>query len=276
MKIAALLALGLMTTAAAPQDHQRQAEAAFAAARAATPTPLRLDREHREWRLDRQGEGVDVADTDERWADRWRTSAVRDSKARSLAVAPDSLPRDCVDIGLDNCLSTMGGYLNIRGQPLMWQLQQGSTSEDGVGGGYVLMTGSDRLRPEAWSHDGVWYDAPDVFWIEDMAYVAVPGVMAGTGSGNADALYRYTPDAEHPLTEVDNTSWRDTDLPALLPQGLEIWKGVAFNYVALIARTALWKPDDGNCCPTGGNATLEFEIRDDRLVLTRLVKDETP
>lgn len=279
MKIAALLASSLvwgLLTAAAPQDHERAAQAAFAAARAATPTPLRLDREHQEWRLDRQSEGADPGDTDERWADRWRAAAARDSKARSLAVALDSLPGRCVDIGLDNCLSTMGGYLNIRGEPLMWQLQQGSTDEDGVSGGYVLMTGSDRLRPEAWSHDGAWYDTPRAFWIGERAYVAVPGFMAGAGAYNADALYRFTPGADHPLTEIDNESWRDIDLPALLPTGLEIWKGVSFSYDGMTARTALWRPSDGNCCPSGGEATLEFEIRGDRLVLTRLVKDDAP
>lgn len=280
MKIAALLAssliVGLMTAAAAPQDRQGEAEAVFAAARAVSPTPVRLDHERLVWLEDRARDSAYAADTDEEWITRWTTAAARDSKARSLAVALDSLPGQCVDIGLNNCLSTMGGYLNIRGEPLMWQLQQGSTDEDGVSGGYVLMTGSDRLRPEAWSHEGVWYDAPRAFWIEDKAYVAVAGVMAGTGSWNADALYRYTPDADHPLTEIDNTSWRDTDLPALLPQGLELWKGVAFNYDSLTARTALWRPDDGNCCPTGGQATLEFEIRGDRLVLIQLIKDETP
>jgi len=44
----------------------------------------------------------------------------------------------------------------------------------------------------------------------------------------------------------------------------------------MTARTALWRPSDGNCCPSGGEATLEFEIRGDRLVLTRLVKDDAP
>lgn len=280
MKIAAVLASsligGLLTSAAAPQDSQRRAEAAFAAARAVSPTPVRVEQAHLAWLDDRARDGADVAATDEEWTERWATSAARDTRVRSLAVRGDSLPGACVDIGLSDCSTPTGGYLNIRGARLMWQLQDGFTPEDGKSAGYVLLTGTDRLRAEAWGHDGVWYEAPKILWIEEQAYIGVAGVMAGTGVYNADALYRFTPGADRPLTEIDNTSWQQQDLPALLPTGLEIWKGVAFNYDALTARTGLWRASDGNCCPSGGEATLIFEIRGDRLVLTQLLKDETP
>lgn len=279
MKIAALMATGLvwgLLTAAAPQDGQRRAEAAFAAAEAVSPTPLRMKREHQEWLQERVMDGSDVAETDERWAERWTTAAARDARVRALAVDARRLPTDCVDIGISDCTTPTGGYLNIRGHLLMWQLQEGFTPEDGKTAGYVLMTGTDRLRAETWGHDGVWYEAPRVLWIADQAYVGVAGVMAGTGAYNADALYRFTPGADHPLTEIDNESWRDIDLPALLPTGLEIWKGVAFNYDTMTARTGLWRPSDGNCCPSGGEATLSFEIVGDRLALVELIKDEAP
>ena len=280
MKIAAVLAssliVGLLTTAAAPQDSQRRAEAAFDAARAVSPTPVRVEHARLVWLDDRAMDGADVAGTDEEWTERWRLSAARDAQVRSQAIQGDSLPGACVDIGLSDCSTPTGGYLNIRGARLMWQLQDGFTPEDGKSAGYVLLTGTDRLRAEAWGHEAVWYEAPKIIWIEEQAYIGVAGVMAGTGVFNADALYRFTPGADHPLTEIDNTSWRADDLPALLPTGLEIWKGVAFNYDTLTARTALWKPDDGNCCPSGGEATLVFEILGDRLVLTQLLKDEAP
>lgn len=279
MKIAALLATGLvwgLLTAAAPQDGRRQAEAALAAAQAVSPTPLRMKREQQEWLQERAMDGSDVAETDARWTERWTTSAARDARVRSQAVRAERLPVDCVDIGISDCATPTGGYLNIRGQLLMWQLQDGFTPEDGKTAGYVLLTGADRLRAETWGHEGVWYEAPKILWIADQAYIGVPGVMAGTGVYNADALYRFTPGADHPLIEIDNESWRDIDLPALLPAGLEIWKGVAFNYDVLTARTSLWRASDGNCCPSGGDATLSFEIVGDRLVLVELIKDEAP
>ena len=279
MKIAALLASGLvwgLLTAAAPQDGRRQAEAAFAAARAVSPTPLRLEIERREWLQERAFEDAVVAETDERWAERWNASARTDARVRALAVRAAGLPEGCVDIGLSDCTTFTGGYLNIDGERLIWQLQNGFTPQDGGVAGYVLLTGGERLQAQTWDHGGIRYEPPQIFRVEDQVYVAVAGVIAGTGAYNADALYRFTPGVDHPLIEIDNESWRDTDLPALLPTGLEIWKGVAFNYDSLIARAGLWRQSDGNCCPTGGVATLEFDIRGDRLVLTRLIKDETP
>jgi hypothetical protein len=55
-----------------------------------------------------------------------------------------------------------------------------------------------------------------------------------------------------------------------LPEGLEIWKGVAFDFSnpwsGYVARTSLWRSDDGNCCPTGGSAEIGLEIEGDKLV----------
>ena len=282
MKIATLLVssliAGLLTTAAAPQDGRSRAQAAFAAARAVSSTPLRLDQEHRNWLQERTFEGAVVTETDDRWAERWITLAARDARTRTLAIRATSLPGACVDIGLSNCSTATGGYLNIDGHRLMWQLQNGFTAEDGTAAGYALLTGGDRLRAVAWDHAGIRYDPPKVIRIQDQTYVAVSGRIAGTGAYNADAVFRFTPGIDPLLTEIDNETWRDTDLPTLLPTGLEIWKGVAFNYDdnSLTARTALWTSRDGNCCPTGGQATLVFEIRDGRLVLTELLKDQTP
>lgn len=280
MKIAALLVssliVGLLTTAATPQDERSRAEAAFAAARAVSPTPLRLDQEHRSWMEERTFEGAVVADVDDFQAEHWIASAARDTRTRALAIRTTSLPDACVDIGLSNCSTATGGYLNIDGHRLSWQLQNGFTPEDGTAAGYVLLTGGDRLRAEAWGHAGIRYEPPTVIRVEGQAYVAIPGRIAGTGAHNADALFRVTPGANPLLTEIDNETWRDTDLPALLPTGLEIWKGVTFNYDGLTARTGLWRASDGNCCPSGGEATLVFEIRGDRLVLTELLKDEVP
>ncbi|WP_439470569.1 hypothetical protein [Brevundimonas sp.] len=282
MKIATLLVssliVGLLTTAATPQDERSRAEAAFAAARAVSPTPLRLDQDRRSWLQERAFEGAVVAEVDDLQAEHWIASAARDARTRALAVRTTSLPDACVDIGLSNCSTATGGYLNIDGRRLSWQLQNGVTPEDGTAAGYVLLTGDDRLRAEVWGHAGIRYEPPTVMRVEGQTYVAIPGRIAGTGAYNADALFRVTPGADPLLTEIDNETWRDADLPALLPTGLEIWKGVAFNYddESLTARTSLWTSRDGNCCPSGGQATLVFEIRGGRLVLTELLKDATP
>jgi len=56
--------------------------------------------------------------------------------------------------------------------------------------------------------------------------------MAGAGAYNADALYRFTPGADHPLTEIDNESWRDIDLPACCPPA---WKSGRASRSAMTA-----------------------------------------
>lgn len=196
------------------------------------------------------------------------------ARIRALVVTPADLPQACIDIGISRCWTSVGGYLNIGRTQLMWQLQDGQTEEDGVTAGYVLLVGDgEPLHPVAWSREGVIYEAPRLIWDQLLPYVWVPGRMAGTGAFNADALFRFTPEADNPLTEIDITRWRDSDLPALLPDDREIWKGVTYRLESLAARTSLWRPEDGNCCPSGGEATLMFEIEDDRLVLKALIPD---
>lgn len=269
MTLVALLAL-VALSASPQQPPAPAADQAFAVARAATPAPFRLDRERAQWLEARKSD----EDADAYWSERWTADARRDQGIRALAVAPADLPRGCVEIGISGCDTTAGGYLNIRGDRLTWQLQEGFTEEDGRTAGYVLLLGDDPLHPVAWGREGVFYDAPRLLWDNDTAYVWTPGGMAGTGAFNADALYRFTPDAAAPLTAIDTLSWRDRDLPALLPDGREIWKGVGYSYDMLAAHTSLWRPDDGNCCPSGGEATLLFAIEGDRLVLKELIPDD--
>lgn len=267
MSIIALLASVALGLPGSPQAAPPEVERAFAAARAVAPAGRKLERERAQWLLER---GTD-AGADARWTDLWAGAAARDGALRALAVTPADLPRGCVDIGIAGCETSAGGYLNVGGARLMWQLQDGFTEEDGRGAGYVLLVGDDTLRPVAWSREGSFYEAPRLLRVEDTDYVWVPGGMAGTGAYNADALYRFTPDADEPLTEIDTQGWRDLDLPALLPADREIWKGVGYSYDGLSAQTSLWRPDDGNCCPTGGEAILLFAIEGERLVLKQLI-----
>jgi hypothetical protein len=271
IKIAALIACASLSAGFA-QQAAPEPERAFAAARAVSPTPLRLDRDREAW-LEARRDAAFRDDVDAQWSERWTADVARDGAVRAIGVTPADLPAGCVDIGISGCKTLSGGYLNINGERLMWQLQDGFTEEDGRAAGYVLLTGADRLHPVAWGREALWYEAPQVFGDDEHAYVRIAGGMAGTGSFNADVLFRYRPGAEPRLEEIDTESWRERDLPALLPPRLEIWKGVAYSDTMQSARAGLWRPDDGNCCPTGGAATLMFEIRGNRLVLTALTRD---
>jgi hypothetical protein len=271
---AAVLALGTSGAAAQPVSiSSSDLEAAFDAARQVSPVPLSLDRQQAEWN-EYGDQGVQGrADL----IDDLNARAARDRNAWDLRTTSAELARACVPIALRDCHNVSGGYVRRQDRPtLYWQIQRGFTESGGVAGGFVLLQlepDGGALRPVAWDFEGFVYQQPE--WAEGAGdpdgdvFVAVAGVHDGTGARNADVIFRIGAEVGRPLVQIDNFSWRDS-LDVQLPQGLEVWKGVNFAYGALMADTALWRTGDANCCPTGGEAFLDFEIRDDRLTLTNV------
>jgi hypothetical protein len=271
----AIIVMLVATPALAQSQPPQAVERAYVTARAVSPTPLSIDRERAAWLMER-AESAAVADTDEQWRAHWAASADRDITTRGMVVLADDLAQGCIDIRLGGCTSPSGGYVPMGEHRLFWQLQEGSTPEDGVGSGFVLLAGTQaHLNPAAWDFEGVLYEPPVVFRQDDSLYVAVAGRSVGTGSFNVDRLFRWVPNAPEPLVQIDNETWLDT-LDQHLPPGLSVWKGVAFNYPSLSAETALWRDQDGNCCPTGGQAVIGFEIRGNALVVTDVESDVLP
>jgi hypothetical protein len=272
-----LLSVMMVLGAAAPAVAQlpppsAQLNAAFEAARAASPTAPQLEAEQREWlhyrTLDEYGYG---ADGDDGRAEELTRRAQRDRALREVTVASPEALGACIGSALKGCSSRAAGWLSSPdGDRLFWQLQDGYTDENGITGGFMLLSGGGTgpVRPRAWAFEGWRYEAPTLLMVEGQMYVAVAGRMAGTGNGNADALFRWSPDAAEPLVQIDNWSWRE-QLAERLPTGLEVWKGVDYRYAdsEIWAWTKLWQPNDGNCCPSGGEASLTFELRNDALVL---------
>jgi hypothetical protein len=58
--------------------------------------------------------------------------------------------------------------------------------------------------------------------------------------------------------------WAD-DLATRLPEGHAVWKGILVDFATMTSTTSLWRPEDPNCCPTGGTADLRFAIVGDAL-----------
>jgi len=255
-----------------------QVTEAFAATRSGSPVPLSLEADQAAWLADLRQAENENPQPDLMFEGRLQTLLqirARDAGIRAMRVPGiEALSGDCITAVLDGCLASMGGHLKVRdGSVLYWQLQSGSTEETGITDGIILLSAIDAapgsLGPVAWSFEGARFDPPLLVSnsTEDgQVYVAVPGVHAGSGSHNADLLFRWTPASDRPLTQIDNWSWRDA-LDERLPPGLGVWQGVRFDYRELMAVTPLWAPDDGNCCPSGGWAILGFEIVGDRLVL---------
>ena len=282
MRTLAVLTLVSLTLAGAgPVVSQTPTlDQALRRAGAATPLPLTLARDQAEWRADHAGlpADVDAAEDIRARIEDLTARAERDERLGAMVFrAPPVLGRECVATGLKGCSSPMGGYLALREGRLLWQVQDGFTEENGVSGGIVFFgdAGAARIGPTtpiAWSFDAARFDAPVLLTGPDFggaAYIAVPGVHAGSGSGNADALFRWDfPDSRR-LTQIDTWSWWD-DLAERLPEGLEVWQGVRFDWNNMMAVTPLWQDGDGACCGTAGTAILSFSIEGDRLVLSNI------
>ena len=270
MRIRLAVLLGaLVLSGSTPGLAQDRVEAAYRAALAVSPTPRSLQEDQRWWREDRAR--MDAPERAHMDQDRVEDlNALRDRDASTARTRPTlaGLLAGCVPLGLDGC-SAEGGWLRVTDdRVLFWQTQRGTTEEDGITGAAILMSGraDGSLTPVAWVRGG-FFSAPVVVMGENGAvYVALPGFHAGTGHHNAVVVFRWTGDAARPLVQIDNTSWTDA-LKAQLPEGLEVWKGVDIDYENLVAFTPLWQAGDGNCCPSGGTAILNFRLEADRLAL---------
>jgi hypothetical protein len=200
---------------------------------------------------------------------------LRASLRAAEPVDLDDIGTTCLETSLDDCKVYSAGYLNVAdfsdndGTPfLAWQTQLGSTPTDGIIGGFVLF----QHDGDGWSvldsgFDG-FFELPR---LNQDGLLHVPSYSQGTGAFNTDCLYQWG-DREG-WTKIEMDQWL-TEIGPLLPPGLEIWKGVEYDFShpwsGLVARTALWRSDDGNCCPTGGSAVITLDIADERLTATSL------
>ena len=185
---------------------------------------------------------------------------------RTMIKTPSARGQICMATWLDQgCGVTASGILWRKdGQPVHWQMMDGASGEDGIGAGIVLWaaSGHGTAKLIGWSFDGVHYEPPR---LTQGGMIWVPGRVAGTGNGNADLLFKWD-DASKAWQDIELESWRAA-LPSKLPKGFGIWKGVDYDFEGLAASSKLWRDKDGNCCPSGGEALLEFTITGRGLVL---------
>jgi uncharacterized protein len=200
----------------------------------------------------------------------------RDANGRAMTVfpRPATLERDCLGGVLRDCRVTGAGTAMAEDgrTRVVWQAQAGFTERDGVRAGIVLLAearGGWRLL--GWSFEGHRYDAPRLIQQDSDRLLHLPGRGGGSGSANMDLLYRL---AAEGWQEVEAESWK-LALPARLPQGLEVWQAVEYDFAELIANSRLWRDQDGNCCPSGGNALFELRIEGTSVVLEGVSLDAT-
>lgn len=258
----------------------RQAAELWTEVSAVTGRRTTLTRRHADWIADRDAGQVDetTGEARARTADELRdiyqgyisvlTEELRLARAIPAQSPVTALAGGCIGSALAGCTSPAAGYVTgPEGQRLAWQIQEGSTDFAGVSAGLILFAvDGDALVPIGWSFEAAAFEAPVIFQRDDGLYVAAKGYQQGTGAANADVLYRL--DGDH-WTEIEIESWRAV-LDEQMPEGLGLWKGVDYRWPEFMAVSSVWRDDDANCCPTGGNAILDFMVEGASLRLAGL------
>lgn len=270
------LLIGLAALAAAGPAFAQETELAAKeqAVQAATARPATWSARAKAFRAwlagatDFEGKPLDAAARAGHITDQIHTLDKELERARGIAAAPGQaaiLGDICLAKWLAmGCTVPAAGILRgADGTRIVWQLQSGSSEEDGIGMGVMLWdaTRAGAPRPIGWTFEGAYMEAPRFSSENQLLWVS--GRMAGTGDGNADILYQKQVGK---WVEIDTGSWQD-DLAKRLPKGFGAWHGVDYDLANLGAETELWKEGDANCCATGGRATLDFEIAGNTLKL---------
>lgn len=250
------------TPAAAPLP--TTVDGAYREALRLSPLPLDVEVEQRDWQANR-------SDSDDQYhLERLQRRIAADRRARALRVQPADLEKGCLEIELQGCGVSGGGFL--RGGDdftLHWQVQDGFTEEDGVGGGVVVLErrgASGPLTPLVWTSEGSAYEAPIlVFEGEGQWLLILPGVSRGTGAGDMMRMMLFR---DGVWRQVD-TDWQSRAGDLL--KGREVRHRPNWNFHdGLRAITPLWNAADAQCCGEAGVALLEFEVIGDKLTLTEM------
>lgn len=277
--ILAILALAAATSAcgAAPTAEQTSGapeaavadtvDGAYRQALALSPLAWEVETEHRYWTTapadQRADEASYVADLQARIR--------QDRKASAIRTTPTAL-NACVDVVLKGCAVRGAGFLGMGDDGrIWWQIQDGFTDEDGVGGGVVIFEEIEggELKPILWTFEGSRYESPylepdgDGQWL-----LIVPGLSRGTGSGDMTRMMVHRADGWHAV-DMDWQSRAGDKLGGFETRHQPLWR-----FPRLVAWSPLWKADDGACCGTAGMVEMEFDVVDDRLTL--IEADITP
>lgn len=107
-----------------------------------------------------------------------------------------------------------------------------------------------------------WFETPS---LTENAYgrmLVIRQKYSGTASFISDHVFLFdgtSLKALAPTVDLESGEGVIAELSRRLPDGLAIWKGVAIDYASMTGSSALWRPEDANCCPSGG--TVEFSLR---------------
>ncbi|MDO9367227.1 MAG: hypothetical protein Q7T68_01530 [Sphingopyxis sp.] len=196
-------------------------------------------------------------------------------------LAKIALTRARVSTMSQRCLYDFGGHCSVeasgrintsdRGATMLWQKML-LAPRDGPQARMLVLVAQDKAGKATlagFSESTGSIGTPDLVVDDDKRrLIHVGGTLAGSGGGNADALF---------VSETEKPKWRRVDLSdwseqggRMLPKGYWLRGPAHFTFDEMFASAPVAREGDGNCCPRGGNAFYDLDIQGDRLVLTRL------
>ena len=240
---------------------------AYEAALATSVTPRRLIDEQRDWLAGRDANAVgEPNDIDRERIVELEARTAMDQAIRT-ATLTDAQPGECFGQALSACTSPIGGYLTgPNGAAFVWQLQQGllpDGEKQGHGVVLALPGAGGQSVPRVWVFGQAQRLPPQYVEREGRRFLVLPARHDFLDDGE-DVVFEWSDGAR--LSQIDTWSWRD-DLAERLPPGLTLPRNVAIDMTDLTARTPLWLGEGDTNEPDGGEATLRFVLKGDRLVL---------
>jgi hypothetical protein len=117
-----------------------------------------------------------------------------------------------------------------------------------------------------WSTASDVGDLPSITNLNGRSILGYRTRIPGTGHFYIEHYFTVDPVQGTPV-EVD-TSSIDEAIKKAVPKGYGVWKGGGLNFKAMTYTQGIWKPGDGNCCPTGGRIDLLLALEQSRLIVT--------
>jgi hypothetical protein len=108
-----------------------------------------------------------------------------------------------------------------------------------------------------------YYEKPEIIRTAAGDIFEIPIVVDGTGHFNESEYYLWE---NLEWRRLDSMSWLN-ELSRQIPLGLAMWKGVWPNLTTMEAIAGLYRRDDANCCPTGGEVRVKLAIRSGQFVI---------
>jgi hypothetical protein len=193
--------------------------------------------------------------------------------AGKISLAPEQIAKIA-----DTCLYDFGGRCGVeasgrievpeRGSTLLWQ-KLSLAPRDGPGAWMIVMLARDaagKASLAGFAESSGSIGTPDLVASDsERSLVHVTGTLAGSGAGNADALFAGAGD-KAAWRQIDLESWYDEG-GAMLPKGYWLRGPADFIFSEMFAVVPIARDGDGNCCPRGGQALFDFSIVGDRLVV---------